>query len=65
MSILDSAIAPYLVTLTIISVLAGFFRKTLIHLFITIGIFTVLLGMFPVLLVKYVGVVSWISNVFR
>lgn len=64
MSILDSAIAPYLTLLVIIAVLAGFFRKSLIHTLITLAVIIVLLALFPVLLEKFIQIIRFVRGIF-
>ncbi len=64
MSILESGIAPYLTILVIFAVLAGFARKTLIKSIIILLVFTVLMALFPVLLVKYTELIRAIRGIF-
>lgn len=63
MSILDSSIAPYLTLLIIVAVLAGFFRKSLVHTAVTLLVITVLLALFPVLLEKYIGIIRFVRGI--
>ncbi len=62
MSILDSAIAPYLFLLAGIGVLAGFFRKTLIKLVLFFLVEVLFLALFPKLLLSFVNLVSTFAH---
>ncbi len=62
MSILDSAIAPYLILLATFAVLGGFFRKALVRLVFLVVAELVLLALFPVLLVKFIELIQWVRN---
>ena len=59
MSILDSSIAPYLILLTVVAVLGGFFRKILIHLAALVVAEVILLALFPILLVRFIDIIQW------
>ncbi len=64
MSLLDSSITPYLTILVIFAVLAGFARKTLVKVIIFLLIFTILMALFPALLVKYTELIRSIRGIF-
>lgn len=65
MSILDSSIAPGIFLLAVFGVLAGFFRKTLIRVLITLVVTVIFLAIFPQLLLKFVLLVQKLSDLIR
>lgn len=65
MSILDSTIAPYMVVLVVVAVLAGFFRKALIHLIVLFLFMTLLLALFPQLTQHYLNLIRAVNQLFH
>jgi hypothetical protein len=61
MSIFDSSLAPYIFVLAGFGVLAGFFRKLLIKVVVTLAITVIFLALFPKLLVHFVALVTQVS----
>jgi hypothetical protein len=65
MSIFDSSLAPYIFVLAGFAVLAGFFRKLLIKVVVTLAVVVLFLALFPKLLVHFVALVTNVSMLIR
>jgi hypothetical protein len=62
MNLADSAIAPYITLLVIFAVLAGFFRKALVKVILTVVILIVLLAIFPQLALQLLSAVAYVRG---
>lgn len=65
MSIADSSLAPYVVIALVVAVLAGFARKSLVHLLILLAVQVVLFAIFPKLLLQFVELVGRVGGWLR
>lgn len=65
MSLADSALAPYIVIALVVAVLAGFARKSLLHLVLLVAGQVVLFAIFPKLLLQFVELVGRVGGWLR
>lgn len=65
MSIAESSLAPYIVVALVVVVLAGFARKSLVHLLILLAAQVVLFAIFPKLLLQFVELVGRVGGWLR